>query len=66
MNIIIENPRGVTLLTNGTYCSENINLAIDGGENVLPKNIVEGVTILGMTGTAITITPEQLEELSNL
>lgn len=66
MDITISKPTITTLLTGGKYCPSDINIVIDGSENILSENIVEGITILGMTGTALTITPEQLEELSNL
>lgn len=66
MDITIKTPQRTTLLTGGKYCPSDINIIIDGGENISSENIVEGITILGMTGTALTITPQQLEELSNL
>lgn len=66
MDIEIKTPLTTRLLTGGKYCPSDINIILDGGKNVSPQNITEGVVILGVTGVALTITKQQLEELSNL
>ena len=66
MDITIKTPQRTTLLTGGKYCPSDINIIIDGGENILSENIVKGITILGMTGTVEEITEEQLQALEAL
>lgn len=51
MQIQLKNKYGVILKTAKKYCTEDIKIGIDT-TNLSPENILEGVTILGVTGTA--------------
>lgn len=53
MNFKLKNKNDITLHTKNKYCREDISVGIDDAEKnkIIPENIAEGQSILGVTGT---------------
>lgn len=51
LTIEILGPLDTTLKTAGFYCDKDIQITLSGAENITPKNIKSGITILGVTGS---------------
>lgn len=52
INVEMTNKRGVTLDTTSKYCADNIKVAPQNADSIIPENIKKDVEILGVTGNA--------------
>jgi hypothetical protein len=59
INVTMNSKNGVTLATNGEYCPDNIFVSIPEAEkaNLIPENIKDGVSILGVEGSLTSKNP---------
>lgn len=50
IDVEMTNKSGVTLVTNGKYCADNIKVTPQNANNIIPENIKKDVEILGIIG----------------
>lgn len=50
-DVKITSKNGAVLKTAGKYCQDDIDISLKDADKLIPENIKEGVSILGVTGT---------------